>query len=169
MGYKSFTDGGSVTDTSTTQEVDLGTLQVVDGDSGPATYVYVYNDDAAVNWAVGEVIAREVPGSATHAATKGMAFDGQQSDADASRASDVLGVAQSAINAGEYGWILARGVGTVKCEASVAVATALATDGGTAAGTAEAATSGELDAGKGIGIALTAHSGGTCTALITLM
>ena len=168
MGYKSFYDGASVTEATATKEFDLGTRKVVETSSGPQTYVYVYNDDTAVDWGVGEVIAREVPGSATHTATTGMAYDGQRSDADASRASDVLGVAQSAILRAQYGWILERGVGTIKAESGVAVGNNLATDGGTAAGTAEAATSAESDDGKQIGIALTAHSGGTCTAYIDL-
>ena len=171
MAYKSFTDGGSTTDTSTTQEVDLGTLQTVDGDGGPVTYVYVYNDDASTDWAVGDVIERVADGgSPTHAAAKGMACDGTRTAADGTLRMDVLGVAQSAIKRSEYGWILCKGIGTVKT-ASVDVSTSrfLATNGSSSAGTAATATATETTTGKQIGTALTDTSGGTSTAYIDVL
>lgn len=125
--YKSFTDGGSTTDTSTTKEVDLGTLQVLDGEGGPVTWIYVYNDHATIDWFDGCIVNRETPGSGTHAATKGMPFDGTRSAGTVVKWL-ILGVAQGVIEAGEYGWIVAKGVCTVKGDAALAQGELIVTD-----------------------------------------
>ena len=150
MAYKSFTDGGSTTDTSTTQEVDLGSLQTVDGEAGPVTWIYVYNDDGSHDWFEGCVVVREAPGSATHAAGKGMAYDGIRSASTTYR-NKVLGVAQGVIKQGEYGWIVAKGVCTVKGDDALAAGDDIIND---ADGTVDTATSTETNNSKGIGYAL---------------
>ena len=150
MSYKSFYDGGSTTDTSTTAEVDLGSHRVVDGEGGPVTWSYVYNDDPSNAWFEGCVVVREAAGSATHAAGKGMAYDGLRSASTTYR-NRILGVAQGVIATGSYGWIVAKGVCTVKGDAALAAGENLVND---AAGTADTATSAETDDSKGFGIAL---------------
>ena len=159
--YKSFTDGGSTTDTSTTQETELGTQQVVDGEGGPVIWIYVYNDDPSNAWFEGCVVVREAAASATHAATKGMAFDGIRSGSAALRQNQVLGVAQGVVATGEYGWIAAKGVCTVKGDGSVAADEHLATH---TTGLADTASSAEIDDGKAFGIALTADDAATVLA-----
>ena len=149
--YKSFTDGGSTTDTSTTKEVELGTLQVTEGEGGPVTWVYVYNDHASDHWFDGAVIVREAVGSATHAAGKGMAFDGILSGGTL-HTDQILGVAQGVVEDGEYGWIVCKGVCTVKGDGSVAAGEQIVSH---TSGLADTATSAEIDDSKGLGIALT--------------
>lgn len=151
MGYKSFYDGASVTEASATKEFDLGTTKVVESEGGPQVYRYVYNDEASNDFFVGCVVVREAAASATHAAGKGRAFDGIRSATAALHQIKVLGVAQTAIPAGEYGWILMQGVGTVKTDGGVVADDLLATH---TAGLADTATSAEVDDSKCIGHAL---------------
>jgi hypothetical protein len=79
-----------------------------------------------------------------------MAFDGLRSASTTYR-NKVLGVAQGVIAVGSYGWIVAKGVCTVKGDAGLAAGDNIIND---AAGTVDTATSAETDDSKGIGYAL---------------
>tara|TARA_R110002167_G_scaffold234805_2_gene440084 strand:+ start:1207 stop:1719 length:513 start_codon:yes stop_codon:yes gene_type:complete len=73
--------------------------------SGPRTWVYVFNDDTPA-FAAGEVIMRD----ASTTTYDGLVTSGS------TPAIRVLGVAQHAIAAGSYGWILKRGLGELAVE-----------------------------------------------------
>lgn len=91
--------------------------------TGPQVWRYVFNDEASTAFAAGDVIVRDVES----------AFDGVLNTDQAPRIG-CLGVAQHAIAAGSYGWILKRGVGLVKAadtgtdQADAALATAASGD-----------------------------------------
>ena len=98
--------GLSVTTVTTDQQAPLGfQLTVPNGDFGLQTWVYVFNDDAAANWAIGDLIQLD---------TDFVPFHGIQSAGSALVKLRVLGAAQHTIAAGSYGFILQRGRGTVK-------------------------------------------------------
>lgn len=97
--------GISVTTVTTDQQAPLGfQLVVPNGDFGTQTWVYVFNDDAAGQWAVGELIQLDTDYALYH---------GIQSATGALAKLRVLGAAQHAIAAGSYGFILQKGRGTV--------------------------------------------------------
>lgn len=72
--------------------------------AGVQHWVYVYNDEASTAFAQGEVIIRD---------TGTVTYDGIRCNA-AVPAVRVLGVAQHAVAAGSYGWILKKGVGEIQ-------------------------------------------------------
>tara|TARA_R100000329_G_scaffold55463_4_gene50433 strand:+ start:2301 stop:2840 length:540 start_codon:yes stop_codon:yes gene_type:complete len=72
--------------------------------TGPRVWVYVYNDETSTAFAQGHIIMRDA--SIT-------TYDGLLATANAP-AIRLLGVAQHAIAAGSYGWILKRGIGEVQ-------------------------------------------------------
>lgn len=121
-----------LTDVSTTKLYPLGyeiTEPAGSDDAGPRTWVYVYNDEASTAFAQGDVIGRDA-GTTT--------FDGVLIPTSSSPAR-ALGVAQHAIAAGSYGWILKRGLGEVKADDSTAISanTALTVGTGSTAGRAQ--------------------------------
>ncbi|MDF1699563.1 MAG: hypothetical protein P1V36_00185 [Planctomycetota bacterium] len=102
----------AVTTVDTAAQYELGTIWEMDAaeaeelDStvaGPQRWVYVFNDEASTAWAAGNVVALD-------AST--VNYDGILAPVDAP-AVRLLGVAQHAIAAGSYGWILERGFGEV--------------------------------------------------------
>lgn len=101
-----------LTEVSTTQKLQLGALYIESTDGSTATikgngervWQYVQNGEASTAFAVGNPILRKA-GTTTKI--------GIQSTAAAHSSFRVLGVAQHAIPAGSYGWILKRGWGSV--------------------------------------------------------
>tara|TARA_A100001515_G_scaffold125814_1_gene110753 strand:- start:44 stop:559 length:516 start_codon:yes stop_codon:yes gene_type:complete len=102
----------AVTTVDTTEQYDLGTewhmeaaeAKIYNSDvSGPQCWRYVFNDEASTAFAAGDVIVRDALS----------AYDGVLNTDQAPRVS-CLGVAQHAIAAGSYGWILKSGVGLLK-------------------------------------------------------
>mgnify|MGYP003154228155 CR=1 FL=1 len=129
------TMGVSVTDVHTTQQLPLGFEFNQPADTtneyGDRTWVYVHNDPAAAAaWALGEVIIRD-PSTITQDW-----FGGEKAPVTVHTPQVMcLGVAQHAIAAGSYGFILKKGIGTVLAgSAGVALDQAFTT-GGSAAGT----------------------------------
>ena len=72
--------------------------------SGPRVWVYVFNDETSNAFAQGHIIMRDA--SIT-------TYDGVLATANAP-VHRLLGVAQHAIAAGSYGWVLKRGIGEVQ-------------------------------------------------------
>jgi len=96
---------GPVTQVDTEALYSLGEIRDELSDSyGWQTWVYVFNDEAASAFAVGTIVAHDT-------ATIGKG-DGIIAPVD-SPAVRVIGVAQHAIAAGSYGWILKEGLGSV--------------------------------------------------------
>lgn len=124
---------GRLTDVDTTPRYALGTLyecpNVGAVDRGEQIWVYVYNDEPATAFAQGNIIMRD---DAT------LTADGVLATAGTVIANArVLGVAQHAIAAGSYGWILKKGIGEVLMGNVGSTAnTAITTGGAGAAGTA---------------------------------
>ena len=98
--------------------------------TGPRVWVYVFNDEASTAFAAGDIIMRDAtstdPGGVL--TTAGTLIP----------AIRLLGVAQHAIAAGSYGWILKRGVGEVRAGdgAGLTADNALTSAGTTTAGRA---------------------------------
>ena len=106
-----FTAAGIATDTvTTTQQAPLGfVLTVPDGDNGFQEWVYVYNDEASDDFAVGQIIYRDASAN-----TDRPYFGGLIAPVTTHRpAVLVLGVAQHEIKNDEYGFILRKGVGKI--------------------------------------------------------
>ena len=95
----------SITDVDTEAKLPLGfeVTQEYGPDKGLRTWVYVFNDESSLPFAQGTVVMRD-------AATE--TSDGLIA-AVSTPANRLLGVAQHAIAAGSYGFILRRGVGEV--------------------------------------------------------
>tara|TARA_Y100001938_G_scaffold151093_1_gene245907 strand:- start:3558 stop:4055 length:498 start_codon:yes stop_codon:yes gene_type:complete len=95
------------------------------GDLGEKHWIYVYNDDS-VDFAEGHIIMRDA-GTTTY---DGVLTPGN-ADVPALR---IIGVAQHAIAAGSYGFILRKGIGEVQKDAVATAAdvTLIASDVGTA-------------------------------------
>ena len=140
--------GNDITVVDTSQVYPLGTERLVLGAQtgsgiGDQVWRYVKNDEAVNAFAVGNpVIQRTATASAgTAVISTGASIPGMR----------VLGVAQHAIAAQSYGWVLARGRGTVLATAAgVAADTAFATDA--AAGTVVAAPNTGVGATAVIGV-----------------
>lgn len=104
--------GVSVTDVQTSAQAPLGfEVTKSNGDNGEQTWVYVFNDEASEAWAQGHVITMdrsEVSGAHNrfHGVLALPVEEGTPSIL-------VLGVAQHAIAAGSYGFILKKGLGEV--------------------------------------------------------
>jgi len=98
---------------------------------GDQIWVYVFNDEAATAFAAGDIVVRD-PSVATNAmygpiiAASGTAFANHA----------VVGVAQHAIAAGSYGFVLKRGQGLVKNGSANITADTAITSGGDRAGAA---------------------------------
>ena len=106
------TMGVAVTDVGTTQRLPLGFEYhepASSDDQGEKVWVYVYNDSGT--WAQGHVITMDVSeSSGAHERFHGALAPACE---EGTPAILVLGVAQHAIAAGSYGFILKRGVGEV--------------------------------------------------------
>ena len=95
----------AITDVDTTAVYPLGDLRLeYDASYGWRTWRYVFNDEAATAFAQGDIIARD-----TTTVALGDGILAPTSSATAR----LLGVAQHAIAAGSYGWILKEGIGEV--------------------------------------------------------
>ncbi|MHC4619434.1 MAG: hypothetical protein ACYTEQ_16935 [Planctomycetota bacterium] len=121
------------TDVGTTQLFPLGTeyRRACDtGDDGEETWVYVFNDEAATSFVQGTLVARDAGTTS---------FDGIVCPTSAPTIR-LLGVAQHTIAAGEFGWILAKGIGEVLADTGGITAGAGLIPGNAVAGRADNAT-----------------------------
>ncbi len=112
---------------STNAEANLGTtLEVASTSRGPQTWVYVLNEDSNA-LAEGDVVMRN---------TTSTDYKVVLSSAGALvQAIRCIGVAQHAIPAGSYGYVLRRGVGTIQVGSGATVSDSEAlTPGGVEAG-----------------------------------
>ena len=138
--------GNDITVVDSTQVYPLGTERLVLGAQtgvGDQVWRYVKNDEAANPFAVGNPVIQKA-----NTASAGTAVISTGASIPRNR---VLGVAQHAIAAQSYGWVLARGRGTVLATAAgVAQDTAFATDA--AAGTVVAAPNTGIGATAVIGV-----------------
>lgn len=136
----------SHTRVSTTQELPLGRRyeRHVPGDEDPQIWRYVKNDEASAAFAVGEVVERKA-GATTALGVKGAATT--------TRAS-ALGVAQHAIAAQSFGFILEKGRGQVLCDGNVTADTDITPDA-----SAEVTDIAAGEEHRVIGVALAADSG----------
>lgn len=95
----------AVTDVDTTAVYPLGDLRLeYDATYGWRTWIYVLNGEASSAFAQGSIVARK---TATVSAGTGLLAPVDSATAR------LLGVAQHAIAAGSYGWILKTGIGYV--------------------------------------------------------
>ena len=128
--------GISVTDVRTSAEGPAAPLgfevvkQAASG-NGLQTWVYVFNDEASSAFAVGNIIYRD-PSATTYDFFGGLIAPATNHQAKVM----CLGVAQHAIAAGSFGFILKRGVGTILAGSGGLTADTPFTSGGSAAGTA---------------------------------
>ncbi|MDI7267443.1 MAG: hypothetical protein QME96_05570 [Myxococcota bacterium] len=121
------------------------TAAVVGGGGGEA--IFVFNDEAATNFVRGDTIVRDTGDYAT--------YDGILSAA-ATPKDHVLGVAQSTVEFGRWGWILRNGIGQCEGDGSVAAGDPVAVDT-TGGGAVDTMFAGEEH--QVIGAALTADTG----------
>tara|TARA_R100000664_G_scaffold12664_1_gene20365 strand:- start:4803 stop:5273 length:471 start_codon:yes stop_codon:yes gene_type:complete len=107
-----FTGAGILpTTVTTTQQAPLGfILTVPDGNNGNKEYMYVYNDSGST-LAIKEMVMRKSQ-SQTYAAAKA------EANCVSAR---VLGVPETAIPNGSYGFVVRRGVTTVSAGEALAV------------------------------------------------
>ena len=106
--------GIAITDVDTSAKMPLGFRVVMPAtsegdyaDTGEREWIYVYNDEAATAFAVGDIVVRDTDAGSTYDAilmASGVAVP----------AIRVMGVAQHVIADGSYGFVLRRGVGLVK-------------------------------------------------------
>ena len=128
--------GISVTDVRTTAEGPAAPLgfeivkaapAAADGSypNGMQTWVYVYNDEASTDFSAGMIVYRD-PSATTYDYYGGLAtpVDAHQPKVM------VLGVAQHAIAAGSFGFILKRGVGSITAGTAALTADSPFTTGG---------------------------------------
>lgn len=145
---------------SVNAEANLGsTLEVQFSARGPQTWVYVLNEGAAA-LAAGEVVMRnttstEYRGVVTTAATLIPSVR-------------CFGVAQHAIPAGSYGYVLRRGIGTIKAGSGGAINDTVAiTTGGAEAGSGLAIAHATIALACVVGVAVqNISAGGTGLAFI---
>lgn len=110
----------TVTQVDATAQQPIGSVQEFVSSGLWQTWVYVFNDEAATAFAQGTVVAHDASTAALGNAIVAPA------DCPTIR---VIGVAQHAIAAGSYGWVLARGVGEVLADGSASANTALDVSG----------------------------------------
>ena len=115
--------------------------------------VYVYNDEASTAFAEGTVCIRDAGTETCDAIVATTSADPHR----------VLGVAQHAIAAGSYGFILRSGIGEVLCDGSVSADSGICVSAGTAGqatdtgGVTEAAFGVALEADAGAATLVTAR------------
>jgi hypothetical protein len=130
--------GDSLTTVGTVQLHPLGTIVVepatqggTRADQGEKTWIYVHNTAAApVAWAQGEIIMR------TSGATT---YQGDRTPIAAQASSRIIGVAQHAVAAGSYGFILRKGLGEVLADTGGLTVDVGIIDGNAVAGRADVA------------------------------
>tara|TARA_R110002020_G_scaffold3690_2_gene16360 strand:+ start:10045 stop:10545 length:501 start_codon:yes stop_codon:yes gene_type:complete len=117
--------GISTTHVSTTQDAPLGFEVVKQSATGQEIWVYVFNDEASTAFSAGQIIYRD-PSATTYDYWGGLItpVDVHQPKVM------VLGVAQHAIAAGSFGFILVRGVGSITAGGAHLTADAAFTSGG---------------------------------------
>lgn len=129
------TMGISLTDVSTDQQLPLGFQYHQPSDSvnnyGERVWVYIFNDEASTGMTQGQVVYRD-PSATTHDWWGGLIAPVTAHQAKAM----VLGFVQHAIAAGSYGFILAKGVGSVKTgDGALTLDTPFTSGGATTVGT----------------------------------
>lgn len=137
----------SITQVDTEAKHELGQFQVVPATpigsrakKGNQVWVYVFNDEAATAFAEGDIVIRDP------SATTENEFGVIQAPAtNAAAGYSVVGVAQHAIAAGSYGWVLCKGVGNLRAGTGNVTADTSVVSGGTSAGCAKDATAGTDD------------------------
>ncbi len=98
------------TDVDTTKQHELGLKAMeVHKTYGPREWIYVFNDAAALAFSAGEAVRRVLSG-----ATEDYYGCDVIAAAAVVRPCFIPGVAQHAIAAGEYGWILNKGIGLIR-------------------------------------------------------
>ncbi len=111
--------GVEITQVSTTQQAPLGfEVAVPDGDNGMQVWVYVFNDEASTAFAQGTLVQRDLATLTGDGIVCTGAISPQR----------VMGVAQHAIAAGSYGYILKKGIGKILCDGNVTADTAVCPD-----------------------------------------
>jgi len=111
--------GISTTTVTTDQQAPLGfELVVPAANQGEQVWIYIFNDEAALQLTQGMLIMRDLA-TAT--------YDGIRSTGAISP-QRIIGVAQHNIAAGSYGFILRKGVGQVLCDGNVTQDLALTPD-----------------------------------------
>jgi hypothetical protein len=117
--------GIAITDVSTTAQAPLGSLAYEPATSagtkanmGEQVWIYVFNDTTTTTqaWVAGDVILRDTAVANVITST----YDGTRSETAGAPAYLVLGVAQHAIAAGSYGYILRKGIASMTGDGSVA-------------------------------------------------
>ena len=130
--------GIDVTDVDTEAKLPLGYIHIEPATSGGHSragqgerrWVYIFNDEASAAFAAGEVVVKDPD------VTTEPWFGGIQAPVTTHTAKPlVLGVAQHAIAAGSYGFVLEVGVGTILAGSAGVTADTAFTTGGDAAGT----------------------------------
>ena len=111
--------GISTTTVTTDQQAPLGfELVVPTANQGEEVWVYIFNDEAALQLTQGMLIMRDLA-TAT--------YDGIRSTGAISP-QRIIGVAQHNIAAQSYGFILRKGIGQVLCDGNVTADTAVCPD-----------------------------------------
>ena len=141
-----FTAAGiSVTTVSTDKLAPLGfELTVPNGDKGVQVWVYVYNDEASTAFAEGTLVQRDLLTQTYDGIVTTGAISPQR----------IMGVAQHAIAAGSYGFILKKGIGNILCDGNVTANIAQCPDGNAGQSTDVAAVT-----GAAFGVALATDAG----------
>lgn len=134
---------------TTTQYAPLGALASKETSAGLLTYIYVENGTGAA-WTVGQAVMRRA-GLSTYSCTV----------ASTSVApSRVVGVAQVAVPAASFAWVLRDGVGSILADGSVTADTSVIISAGTAGSFTD---SGGVTAAS-LGLALATDAGATIVA-----
>tara|TARA_R100001082_G_C4364928_1_gene161395 strand:- start:4144 stop:4617 length:474 start_codon:yes stop_codon:yes gene_type:complete len=111
--------GISATTVTTDQQAPLGfELVVPTANQGEQVWIYIFNDEAALQLTQGMLIMRDLA-TAT--------YDGIRSTGAVSP-QRIIGVAQHNIAAQSYGFILRKGIGQVLCDGNVTADTAVCPD-----------------------------------------
>ena len=129
------TMGVGVTDVSTTQQMPLGFQYHQPSDAtnnyGERIWVYIFNDEASASMTQGQVIYRD-PSATTHDWWGGLIAPVTVHQAKAM----VVGFAQHTIASGSFGFVLAKGVGSVKTgDGALTLDTPFTSGGATTIGT----------------------------------
>ena len=144
------------TDVSTTQLLPLGFEYIQEADAtnntGDTHWIYVYNDDTNP-FAVGGLVERDAATST---------YDGIISTGAVSP-QRIMGVAQHAIAAASYGFVLRQGIGVVLCDGNVTANLAICPDATVSYATDVAAVT---NAAIGVALATDAGAGTTVAAYL---
>jgi hypothetical protein len=138
-----FVQTADIDKVDTTRQHELGSLYLetnARSDDGPRVWVYVFNDEASAAFAAGDIVIRD-----PSVTTEKMFGVIQAPATNAAANFSVVGVAQHAIAAGSYGWVLARGKGLLRTGTGNVSADTCVVSGGTSAGCAKDATAGTDD------------------------